>query len=149
MPDIAVPSQYASTASLSMPADANVSSAASISRSSVPLFQCSPNGVHPMPTIATWSLIPCEAMCCSSAPDRPGLPEVVVNVVGGEQLAERHLDPVADLQPVDVDVGELHRVAAATVEVDHRERDRRAQREGDPVDGEQRDRALDLRHRRR
>ena len=49
---------------------------------------------------------------------------------------------------VDVDVGELHREAAAAVEVDDRERDRRAQRERDPVDREQRDRAFDLRHRR-
>src|SRR5437762_2966391 len=114
-----------------MPTDLNVSSDASISRSSVPLFQCSPKGVQPMATIATRSLMPWEAMrylsscfrcplfapsapgrsgpgmpweamcVSSSAADRPGLPEVVVNVVGGEQLAERHLDAVADLQRVD------------------------------------------------
>ena len=155
MPDIAVPSQYASMSSLVMPADANVSSAASISRSSVPLFQCSPNGVHPIPTMATWSLIPCEPICasprssaCPVSCDRARFPEVVVDVVGGEQLAERHLHPVADLQRVDVDVDELHRQPAAAVEVDHGERDRRAQRVRDAVDGEQRDRALDLRHRR-
>src|SRR5438067_2160780 len=122
-----------------MPTDLNVSSDASISRSSVPLFQCSPKGVQPMATIATRSLIPCEAMCVSSsAADRPGLPEVVVNVVGGEQLAERHLDPVADLQRVDVDVGELDGVTSTAVEVDHCEGDRRAERERDPVDREQR-----------
>src|SRR3954469_16453477 len=137
MPDIAVPSQYASTSSLVTPADANVSSAASISRSSVPLFQCSPNGVHPIPTIATWSLIPWEAMCLflpDSAANGSRFPEVVVDVVGGEEPAEGHLDPVADREPVDVDVGELHRQPAAAVEVDDRERDRRAGRVGDAVD---------------
>src|SRR5213080_2399180 len=111
------------------PAAAKVSSDASISRSSVPLVQCSPKGVQPMPTIATRSLMPCEAMCrpLRGGPHRAGLPEVVVNVVGGEQLAERHLDAVADLQRVDVDVGELHGVTSTAVEVDDCERDRRAE----------------------
>src|SRR3954462_5227946 len=105
MADIAGPSQYASTSSLVTPADLNVSSDASIRRSSVPLCQCSPKGVQPMPTIATRSLIPWEAMEIPSVrgPHGASLPEVIVNVVGGEQLAERHLHPVADLQRVDVD----------------------------------------------
>src|SRR5262245_10926565 len=137
--------------SLFIPAAANVSSAASMRRSSVPLFQCSPKGVQPMPTIATRSLMPweamrylsscfcrpliapsapgrsgpgmpCEAMCrpLRGRPHGAGLPEVVVNVVGGEQLAEGHLDPVADLEALDVDVDQLDRVPAAAVEVDHR-----------------------------
>ena len=77
----------------STPAEASASVAASISRSSAPLSQCSPNGVQPMPTMATRSLMPCEAMpSVLSAPDGARLPEVVVDAVGGEQAPERHLD---------------------------------------------------------
>ena len=54
----AVPSQKASTSSLATPAEANAAEEASISRSSVPLSQCSRNWVHPIPIIATWSLMP-------------------------------------------------------------------------------------------
>src|SRR6476660_3491567 len=109
MPDMAVPSQYASTSSLVMPVDANVASAASTRRSSVPLFHCSPKFVQPIPTMATRSLIPCEPMALLLVPrsaDRARFPEVVVNLVRGEQLAERHLDAVAHLQRGRVDVGE-------------------------------------------
>ena len=81
-------------------------------------------------------------------PDGAGLPEVVVDPVGGEQPAERHLHPVADLHVVGVDVGELDREAAAAVEVDDREDDRRARRVREPVDGERRDRGRDVGHRR-
>src|SRR6478735_3118894 len=77
------------------------------------------------------------------------LPEVVVNVVRREQLAERHLDAVADRHIARVDVGHLDREPAAAVEVDDRERDRRTRRVRDAVDGDERDRALDLGHRRR
>jgi len=62
MPDIAVPSQYASTSSFVIPADANVASDASTRRSSVPLFHCSPKLVQPIPTMATRSLMPCDPM---------------------------------------------------------------------------------------
>ena len=44
--------------SFAMPAEAYAASAASISRSSALLSQCSLNGVQPIPTMATWSLIP-------------------------------------------------------------------------------------------
>ena len=75
MPDCAVPSQYASTSSFVMPASANASPVAPSSSSSTPLSKCSANGVHPMPTIATRSLIPCDATIASAqldAPDRTG-----------------------------------------------------------------------------
>src|SRR4029077_10005760 len=108
-------SQKASTASLSMPAEANVSPAACTMRSSALRVQCSPNGVHPMPTMATRSLMPCEpisppspaGLYSSARPQRPGFPEVVVDAVGGEQLAERHLHPVANGHLVGRHVGEL------------------------------------------
>src|SRR5690349_9161275 len=127
MPDIAVPSQYASTSSLVTPADLNASSDASMSKSSVPLFQCSPNGVQPMPTIATLSLMPCELMVevpfAALVADRPGLPEVIVDLVGGEEAPERHLHSVTDLECVSVGVGEFDGKTTAAVPVDHRERD--------------------------
>src|SRR5882724_12482531 len=105
MPLCAVPNQYASTVSLSTPASVNAWLAASMMRSSSPVSKRSPNAVHPIPTIATWSLIPCEPIAVLSVgPDGPGLPEVVVNPVGGEELPERHLDPVADPHRVRVDV---------------------------------------------
>ena len=57
-PDAIVPSQNASMSFSATPADAIVSVAASVSRSSTPLSQRSPNGVHPIPTIATRSRMP-------------------------------------------------------------------------------------------
>jgi hypothetical protein len=58
MPDWAVPSQYASTSSWVMPAAAKASFDASRARSSTPLSQASVKGVHPIPTMATRSLMP-------------------------------------------------------------------------------------------
>src|SRR3954469_13968156 len=107
MPDIAVPSQYAAVLSLATPADANASFDASMRRSSAPLSQCSPNGVHPMPTIATRSRMPLDAMSLLLSPKRSGFPEVVVDAVGGEQPPERHLHTVADRDRLGVDIGEL------------------------------------------
>src|SRR5262245_47297481 len=107
MPDIAVPSQYASTSCFVMPADANASFDDSIRRSSAPLFQCSPKGVQPMPTIATRSRMPWEPIARSLAPNGARLPEVVVNLVRREQPTERHLDAVAHLQVGDVEIAEL------------------------------------------
>src|SRR3954462_4336664 len=103
-----VPNQYASTSSFVSPTDANASFVESMSRSSVDLSQCSPNGVHPIPTIATRSLIPCDAMSSplSLAPDRAGLPEVVVDPLRRRHPAERELDPLSDRDRVRVDVGE-------------------------------------------
>ena len=69
--------------------------------------------------------------CHVSPPRRPSertcLPEVIVHAVGGEQTAERHLDPVADRDRRRVDVGELALEAAAAVEVDDRGHHRRAE----------------------
>ena len=110
-----------------------------------PLSQCSAKRVQPMPTMATRSLIPWLPISASTA--EPRLPEVVVDAVGGEQPAERHLDPGADAHLVGVDVGELDRQPAAAVEVDDREHDRRAGRVGEPVDGEGGDRARGVGHR--
>src|SRR2546423_2172775 len=114
IPDIAVPSQYASMSSLLTPADANASADDSSMRSSALLLQCSPNGVHPIPTMATRSLMPFELMCAlfSLRPNRAGLPEVVVDLVRREQAAERHLDAVAHLQVRGVDIAELDRQPA-------------------------------------
>src|SRR2546423_4402216 len=130
---------------LSTPAEANASLEASTMRSSAPLSKRSPNWVHPMPTMATRSLMPLLAI---AAPQyRSGLPEVVVDAVGGEQTAERHLHSSADRQVVDLGVGELDGHPTATVEVDHREHDRRAGRVCDAGDGEGDDGALHVGHR--
>src|SRR3954470_23827979 len=117
MPLWAVPSQYASTSSLVMPAPANASLDASSARSSTPVSQCSLNGVQPIPTMATRSLIPWLAMSGlrllvglgggRRGAHGPTLPEVVVDAVAGEQPAERHLHPVADGDVGGVDIGEL------------------------------------------
>jgi hypothetical protein len=69
-PEPIVPSQNASTSSSATPAEVSASVDASMSRSSVDLSQCSANGVHPMPTMATLSRIPCEAM--AQLPPRSG-----------------------------------------------------------------------------
>src|SRR4051794_28560421 len=103
-----------------MPADVYDSLAASISRSSRPRSQCSTKRVHPMPTIATRSLIPWLAIS-----QQPPFPEVVRDAVGGEQPAERHLHAHADRHFAFVDVGELHRQPSAAVEIDDGEHDRR------------------------
>src|SRR3954470_21386851 len=87
------------------------SSVASTSRSSVDRSQCSPNGVQPMPTIATLSRIPLLATW-------PRLPEVVVNALGGVKPPEGHRYPGPDVDLVGRGVGHLHRRAAAAVEVD-------------------------------
>src|SRR5205823_5202571 len=106
-----------------MPADRYASVAASTSRSSGPLSQCSPNGVQPMPTIATRSLMPLLAIVAPldrpSAP-RTGLPEIVVDALRGEESPERHLQVIADLDVARVDVRELAREAPATLVVDDR-----------------------------
>src|SRR4051812_34034362 len=92
IPERIVPSQYASTSS----ADSSgvllkQAWAASTSRSSALLPQCSPNGVQPIPTTATRSRMPLLAIGRLLAGQRPGLPEVVVHAPGGEQPAERQL----------------------------------------------------------
>ncbi len=53
IPDIAVPSQNASMSCLVRPTASKASFVDSIIRSSTPLFQCSPNGVHPIEMMAT------------------------------------------------------------------------------------------------
>src|ERR671912_1911941 len=114
MPDCAVPSQKASTSALPMPADANASPVASRSRSSMPLSQCSAKRVQPIPTIATRSRMPCDPMSALlPGPERPGLPEVVVDPLGGEQPPEGHLDPVAEAHAGGLDVRELDRQGPA------------------------------------
>src|SRR5260370_36751059 len=98
IPDIAVPSQKASMSCLPTPALSRASVVDSMRRSSAALFQCSPNLVQPIPTMATWSLIPCELMPCRlllgrsrrplrSPPDGAALAEAVVDGLGGEQPA--------------------------------------------------------------
>src|SRR5690606_37775407 len=96
-----------------MPAEAKASPVTWSSSSSTPLSQCSANRVQPMPTMATRSRMPCEPMSAppcrrrAGGADRSGLPEVVVDAVGGEEPAERHLHPAADGDVLDVDVGQL------------------------------------------
>src|SRR5687768_18117974 len=104
-----------------MPAEAYASYAASTSRSSGPLSQCSPKGVHPMPTIATRSLMPLLAIefsLASRSALRPRLPEVVMDTVRGEEAAERHLDLVADRDLVRLAVRHLPHQPATAFEVD-------------------------------
>ena len=86
-----------------------------------------------MPTMATRSLMPFELTTLLRS-DRAGLPEVVVDLIGGEQPAEGHLHPGAHLDVVDVAIGQLAREAAAAVEVEHGEDHRRALRVDEPVD---------------
>src|SRR5216117_988004 len=117
---------------MSMCAEATASVAASTNKSPTLLSHRSPNCVQPMPTIATRSRMPLLAIYaspwrsgpCISGPRHPSdgtrFPEIVVDAVGGEELAERHLDPVADLHGLRVDVGHLALEAAAALEVDHR-----------------------------
>ncbi len=72
MPEPIVPSQKASTSDSGMPADVSASDEESMSRSSVLRSQCSPNVVHPIPTIATWSLMPFDAITDPFVSIRPG-----------------------------------------------------------------------------
>src|SRR5438132_8944319 len=104
------------------PAEAMASPGASTSSSSAPLSQCSPKGVQPIPTMATWSRMPLDAIARPSsrgypgprvisekppAPGRSCLPEVVVDAVGGGYPPEGHLHPVADPDRLRFEVGEL------------------------------------------
>ena len=59
-PEPIVPSQNASMSSSEVPAAAAAAVADSTRRSSADLSQCSPNGVQPIPTMATLSLMPCD-----------------------------------------------------------------------------------------
>ena len=91
MPPWAVPSQYASTSSWVTPAEVNASPVASSEQVVEPLVPVlgEARAAHPddgdavLDPVATHQTQPC-------------LPEVVVDAVGGEQLAERQLDPGAD-----------------------------------------------------
>src|SRR5262245_4237704 len=118
MPEPIVPSQYASTSSFLMPDVVKASVAESTSRSSALLSQCSPKGVQPMPTMATLSRMPCDAMSATSSYGT-GLPEVIVHTFRREEATEAHLDPITDLHGGGIHVGELALVATSTVEVDH------------------------------
>src|SRR5438128_6974354 len=106
-----VPSQKASTSSMPTPAELRASVVESTRSSSVPLSQCSPNGVQPIPTIATRSRIPLDAIASRSLLDgrrlRAGLPEIVVHVAGGERAPERHLHSISHLHLRGVGVGQL------------------------------------------
>src|SRR5437763_15316412 len=91
--------------SLSTPAEAKASLDASTIRSSAPLSKRSPNWVHPMPTMATRSLIPLLAI---AAPQYGScFPEVIVDAVGREQASERHLHSVTHGELLQLGVGEL------------------------------------------
>ena len=71
-PEPMVPSQNASMSPSSAPAEAAAAVADSTKRSSVDLSQCSPNAVQPMPTIATWSLMPCDPIYSPFPANRTG-----------------------------------------------------------------------------
>src|SRR2546429_9007259 len=123
MPEPMVPNQKASMSSSLTPAEPRASVVESTRSSSVPLCQCSPKGVHPMPTMATRSRIPLDAIASRSLLDsgrqRAGLPEVVVDVARGEQPPERHLHPISHLHLARVHVGHLALQPPALVEVHH------------------------------
>ena len=136
-------------ASMATSAEPTHSTAASVSRSLIPLSQSSPKGVHPIPTMATRSRIPVLVMTAvlllrrSVPPDpsggvlgqRSSLPEVIVYTLGAVQPAEGHGHPGADGHRVGVDVGHLAPVAAPAVEVDDRPHHRGREAESQPVDG--------------
>src|SRR5579859_3746995 len=118
MPEPIVPSQKASTSPSWMCADAKASIEASSSRSSALLSQRSPNSVQPIPTIATRSRMPLDAISLTLL-GGPGLPEIVVHAIGRrEQPAKGHLDAVTDLDRGRLDVGQLAPQPSAAVEVD-------------------------------
>src|SRR5262245_18261904 len=118
-----------------MPAERCASPAASTSRSSALLSQCSAKGVQPMPTIATLSLMPLLAMPVSLparwlAP-RPRLPEVIVHPPAGVEPPEGHLELVPDRHPGRLHVRELADEAPAALEIQDRVDDRRLERVGE------------------
>src|SRR5436190_23108320 len=128
--------------SLVRPADAKVSVAASSSRSSVERSHRSPNGVQPMPTMATRSQMPRDAistllgLCCDARPDGTCLPEVVVDAARGDHTTEGHLHPVTDGDRGGIDIGELTPQATSTIEVNDRAHQWWTRRVGEPVDRE-------------
>ncbi len=63
--EVIVPSQKASMSWMGSPAEAAASTAASVNRSSIPLFHSSPNLVQPIPMMATRSRMPLLAMVYS------------------------------------------------------------------------------------
>src|SRR3954468_7793646 len=131
------------------PADAIAASDESISRSSTDRSQCSPKSVHPMPTMATRSRMPCEPMSVpllggglrggglvagGQVDDRLRLPEVVVDAAGRDDPPEGHLHAVPDGHGARIHIGELAAEAAPAVEVDHGGDDRWAGGERQAID---------------
>src|SRR6202050_1511391 len=132
-----VPSQKASRSWMDRPAETAASVAASVKRSSIPLSHSSPNRVHPMPMMATWSRIPLLAIAApSDRPGRTGLPEIVVHTLGRVDAPEGHDHPLADGQLVGPGVGELAAVAPAAVEIHDHPDHRRGEAVGQVIDGE-------------
>src|SRR5580692_3795845 len=115
-----VPSQKASMSWMDIPADEAAEVAASVRRSSMPWSQSSPNLVHPMPMMATWSRMPLLPMAgpFARAHQRARLPEVIVHALRRVHPAEGHLHPIADRELRSVGIGELAAIAASAVEVD-------------------------------
>src|SRR5262249_30082188 len=113
MPQPLLPSQYAATSFLFLARLVKAPGAGSSRRSSALLSQCSPKGVQPMPTMATLSRMPCDAMSATSSYGT-GLPEVIVHTFRREEATEAHLDPVTDLHGGGIHVGELALVATST-----------------------------------
>src|SRR3989442_527878 len=129
---------YAGARSLKAGGAVSAARVPSTSRSLAPLSQCSPNGVQPIPTIATRSRMPLLAMQWSR------FPEVVVDAAGGDDAAEGHGHAVADLDGLGIDVGHLGLEPAAALEVEHRDDHRRGPGISQPIDGGGRDGGPDV-----
>src|SRR4030042_1714405 len=93
-------------------------------RSSTPLSQRSPNLVHPMPTMATLSLIPSMVFPPKGKSNflvynGLSLPEIIVDAATEKHLAEGHFQKHADLHFIDIAVGKLTNHSAAALEIDN------------------------------
>src|SRR5208282_2336320 len=110
-----------------------------MSRSSAPLSQCSPNLVHPIPMIATRSLMPLLPMVIRPPGDLsalwPCLPEIVVNTSRSKEAAKRHFDFMADGNLIRFAIGHLAQEPSSAIEVDDDIDCRRIERIRKPIDG--------------
>src|SRR3990172_7364343 len=114
-PEEVVPSQAAWMSWGPTPASSKASQQASTIRSLTSLSQCSPNLVHPIPTMATLSFMP--GISTSSGPYWKALPVVVMDALHRVQPAEGHLQGHPHLHVLQVPVRHHAQHPAAALEV--------------------------------
>src|SRR3990172_8038104 len=116
-PEEVVPSQAAWMSWGPTPASSKASQQASTIRSLTSLSQCSPNLVHPIPTMATLSFMP--GISTSSGPYRKALPVVVMDALHRVQPAEGHVQGHPHLNLFYVPVCHHTHDASPTLKVHH------------------------------